>query len=225
MALSMTEGATALPVKSPATGSAHICAMDTLAAALSDLAARHESASEKSFDALLAEVKALAGEPPTTGFEYRNAPRWDTTWYELNDSQVELVLERGHHVQRRRVMGGWEDYTGGRERPAPEFGMFPVDPMAHRPETPHAERIFAASKDLYDAWTRGEAWAVEMPLHRAYVIFFLETINDAITDLNNRWDAAGRPGPFPDSLAVQGELKRIICLEDQQMDPASAGTP
>ncbi|QOT19712.1 hypothetical protein HMI59_23575 (plasmid) [Paenarthrobacter sp. YJN-5] len=93
--------------------------------------------------------------------------------------------------------------------------MFPVDAMAPRPETPHAERIFAASKDLFDAWSRGESWALEKPLHEAYVIFFLETISDAISDLCMRWDAAGRPGNFPDSLAVQEELKRIICLEDR----------
>ncbi|WP_227471680.1 hypothetical protein [Paenarthrobacter sp. YJN-5] len=189
--------------------------MDNLSPALAALAARHEASLDKDFDALLAEVKQLAGHPPATGYEYRHNLGWDRTWMELDESQVDIVLERGHPVQRRRIMGGWEDYTGGQKLPEPEIGMFPVDAMAPRPETPHAERIFAASKDLFDAWSRGESWALEKPLHEAYVIFFLETISDAISDLCMRWDAAGRPGNFPDSLAVQEELKRIICLEDR----------
>lgn len=199
--------------------------MDTFAAALSDLAARHEASPEKDFDALLAEVKQLAGNAPASGYIYRNNPGWDSTWFELDESQLDLVLERGHYVQRRRIMGGWEDYTGGRERPEPKFGMFPIDVLANRPETPHAERIFAASKDLYDAWARGEAWAVEKPLHEAYVIFFLETINDAISDLNQRWKNHGMVGNFPDSLEVQYELKRIICLEDATAETGRTGQP
>lgn len=94
--------------------------------------------------------------------------------------------------------------------------VFPIDPMAPRPETPHSERIFAASKEVHDAYTRGEDWTKDMPLHEAYVQFFLEMTGDAITDLINRWDVAGRPGNFPDALAVRDELNRIICLEDQQ---------
>lgn len=190
--------------------------MNNLSAALSTLAARHEASPDKDFSVLLAEVKQLAGDPPATGYQYRHHPGWDDTWMELDGSQVELVLERGHAVERRRIMGGWEPYKGGQELPAPEIGMFPIDAMAPRPMTPHAERIFAASKDLFDAWSRGEAWAVEKPLHEAYVIFFLETISDAVVAMVERWNAAGRPGNYPDSLAVHHELARIICLEDRQ---------
>lgn len=197
------------------TASAHMDGMDNLSSALAALTARHDNSPDKNFDALLAEVKHLADNPPATGHEYRHHPGWDDTWMELDAAQVELVLKRGHQVERRRIVGGWESYTGGQDLPEPEIGMFPVDDMAPRPETPHAERIFAASKDLFDAWSRGEAWALEKPLHEAYVIFFLETISDAISDLCDRWNAAGRPVNFPDSLAVQEELKRIICLEDR----------
>lgn len=106
--------------------------------------------------------------------------------------------------------------------------MFPVDNDAPRPAVPHSERIFAASKDLHDAYARGEEWTKVMPLHEAYVIFFLETVSDAIGALCDRWNAAGRPGHFPDSIAVQEELKRIICLEDNQARGAAepeADTP
>lgn len=84
--------------------------------------------------------------------------------------------------------------------------MFPIDPEAPRPEIPHAERIFAASKELHDAYARGEEWTKAMPLHEAYVLFFLESISDAVSDLCERWHNAGRPGNFPDSIAVQHEL-------------------
>lgn len=94
--------------------------------------------------------------------------------------------------------------------------MFPVDVDAPRPAIPHSERIFAASKELHEAYARGDEWTKAMPLHEAYVQFFLETISDAVSDLCDRWNAAGRIGSFPDSIAVQEELSRIICLEDNR---------
>lgn len=100
--------------------------------------------------------------------------------------------------------------------------MFPIDVDAPRHGIPRAERIFAASKELHDAYARGEEWTKVMPLHEAYVIFFLETISDAVSDLCDRWNAAGRIGHFPDSIAVQEELKRIICLEDNQARETAA---
>mgnify|MGYP003542390455 FL=1 len=106
--------------------------------------------------------------------------------------------------------------------------MFPIDVDAPRPKIPHAERIFAASKELHDAYARGDEWTKAMPLHEAYVLFFLETISDAVSDLCDRWNAAGRIGSFPDSIAVQEELKRIICLEDNRGRDAAeseAATP
>jgi hypothetical protein len=98
--------------------------------------------------------------------------------------------------------------------------MFPVDLMADRPVVPHSERIFAASKELHDAYGRGEEWTLNVPLHEAYVLFFLEVTNDAIGDLVTRWKTNGMVGEFPDALAVQAELKRIICLEDKQASEA-----
>lgn len=94
--------------------------------------------------------------------------------------------------------------------------MFPIDLMSDRPEIPYSERIFAASKEVFDAYARDEDWTRRVPMHEAYVLFFLETVSDAIGDLNQRWKDNGMVGEFPDSLAVQDELKRIICLEDQQ---------
>lgn len=92
--------------------------------------------------------------------------------------------------------------------------MFPIDTDSPRPDIPYSERIFAASKELHDAYARDEEWTRLMPLHEASVLFFLEMTGDAITALNKRWDEAGRPGPFPDSLAVRDELNRVVCLED-----------
>lgn len=198
--------------------------MDNLPAALATLVARHEVDPIKDFDALISELKELAGQPPATGFEYRHHPAWDDTWLKLDESQVAIVLERGHPVQRRRIMGGWESYVGGPVASEPAVGMFPIDAMAPRPDVPHAERIFAASKDLYDAWARGETWAVDTPLHSAYVLFFLETINDAIGDLVDRWKDNGMMGEFPDALAVQDDLRRIICVEAHQGSDANTGT-
>ncbi|HEX9228299.1 MAG TPA: hypothetical protein VF885_16980 [Arthrobacter sp.] len=100
--------------------------------------------------------------------------------------------------------------------------MFPIDVDAPRPEVPHSERIFAASKELHDAYARGDEWTKAMPLHEAYVIFLLETVSDAVSDLCDRWNDAGRIGSFPDSIAVQEELKRIICLEDNRGRDAAA---
>jgi hypothetical protein len=91
--------------------------------------------------------------------------------------------------------------------------VFPIDTDAPRPEIPHSERIFAASKELHDAYARDEEWTRAMPLHEATVLFFLEMTGDAIHALNTRWDEAGRPGHFPDSLAVRDELNRIVCVE------------
>lgn len=99
--------------------------------------------------------------------------------------------------------------------------MFPVDVDAPRPAIAHSERIFAASRDLHDAYVRGDEWTNAMPLHEACVIFFLETISDAVSDLCDRWNSAGRIGSFPDSIAVQEELKRIICLEDNRAREAT----
>lgn len=103
--------------------------------------------------------------------------------------------------------------------------MFPIDPYADRPAVPYSERIFAASKELHDAYGRGEEWTRAMPLHEASTLFFLEVLSDAIGDLNERWNAAGRPGPFPDSLDVQAELRRIICLEDGASQKAPGADP
>lgn len=102
--------------------------------------------------------------------------------------------------------------------------MFPIDVDAPRPALPHAERIFAASKELHDAYVRGEEWTRRLPIHEAYVFFLLEVANDAIGDLMERWKTSGMVGAFPDALAVQAELKRIICLEDKQAAEA-VGTP
>lgn len=95
--------------------------------------------------------------------------------------------------------------------------MFPINLSSVRPEVPYSERIFAASREVFDAYERGEEWTLRVPLHEAYVLFFLETVNDAIGDLNDRWKNSGMVGGFPDSLAVQDELKRIICIEDRHL--------
>lgn len=187
----------------------------TLHTELRDLLQRHLPSKNQDSQNILMELQMLLARD-TPAYEYRHNLGWDGTWMELDESQLELVLERGHAVQRRRIMGGWEDYTGGRTVPEeePEFGMHPADTMAPRPDVPHSERIFAASRELFEAWERSEPWAVQKPLHEAYVLFFLDSIMDAITDLINRWKDDGMVGPFPDSLEVQDELRRIVCLED-----------
>jgi hypothetical protein len=97
--------------------------------------------------------------------------------------------------------------------------VFPIDLGSDRPEIPYSVRIFAASKEFHDAYARDEEWTRRMPIHEAYVLFFLDMTGDAISAMNRRWDKAGRPGHFPDSLVVQDELRRIICLEDIHPGP------
>lgn len=43
--------------------------------------------------------------------QYRHHPTWDTTWVELDESQVAIVLERGHAVERQLILGDWEAVT------------------------------------------------------------------------------------------------------------------
>jgi hypothetical protein len=82
----------------------------TLHTELRNLIERHLPSKNQDSQNVLMELQwLLARESPA--YEYRHNPGWDTTWMELDESQVELVLERGHSVQRRRIIGGWEPVT------------------------------------------------------------------------------------------------------------------
>jgi hypothetical protein len=47
--------------------------------------------------------------PPA--YQHRHHPTWDTTWMELDESQVAIVLERGHTVERQLLLDAWETVT------------------------------------------------------------------------------------------------------------------
>lgn len=54
---------------------------------------------------LLHEAEAAAA------YQYRHHPSWDTTWMDLDESQLEHVLRHGHTVERQALAGGWEAVT------------------------------------------------------------------------------------------------------------------
>ena len=58
---------------------------------------------------ILMELAILLSEDPE--YQYRNHPTWDTTWMDLDEAQIAVVLKHGHTVERRLVAGGWEAVT------------------------------------------------------------------------------------------------------------------
>lgn len=58
---------------------------------------------------ILMELTILLRE--ASAYQYRNHPRWDTTWLELDESQLATVLKQGHTVERRLTLGDWEAVT------------------------------------------------------------------------------------------------------------------
>ncbi|MBG0738763.1 hypothetical protein IV500_04935 [Paeniglutamicibacter antarcticus] len=61
-------------------------------------------------DGLQEVVDKYTGTPAT--YQYRNHPSWDTAWMDLDRSQVGIVLDLGHAVERSLVAGDWEAVTG-----------------------------------------------------------------------------------------------------------------
>ncbi|WP_354214623.1 hypothetical protein [Arthrobacter sp. UYCo732] len=67
------------------------------------------SKNQEAQDILMELTILLTREEPT--YQYRHRPGWDTTWLDLDESQVAHVLPKGHSVERRLVAGDWETVT------------------------------------------------------------------------------------------------------------------
>lgn len=95
-------------------------------------------------------------------------------------------------------------------------GMWPIDPFAPEPAVPHSERIFAASRELHEAYARGDEWTKDVPLHEAAVLLVMETVDNSILALIDKWRDAGMPGAYPSVLEAHNELVRIASSEVKQ---------
>jgi hypothetical protein len=76
---------------------------------LRDLINRHLPSKNQEARDILMELAILIQEAPT--YQYRHHPSWDTTWMALDESQVDIVLGRGHDVERQLILGAWEAVT------------------------------------------------------------------------------------------------------------------
>mgnify|MGYP003430177356 FL=1 len=91
--------------------SAHMRRMEELLAELRKLAARHRCTSNEEVQDLLLDLGIILDNAPAPAFQYRNHPAWDTTWMDLDEAQVDVVLKHGHTVERRLVSGDWASVT------------------------------------------------------------------------------------------------------------------
>lgn len=90
--------------------SAHMSGMANLHADLRNLIKDHlPSKNQEAQDILMELTMLLTRETPT--YQYRHHLGWDTTWLDLDESQVAHVLSKGHTIQRRLVAGDWESVT------------------------------------------------------------------------------------------------------------------
>lgn len=88
--------------------------MEQLIAELKNLVARHATSPNTDFYALLGGLNIIlerAAAAPVE-YQYRHHPKWDTTWLDLDESQIAVVLEHCHNVERRQIAGGWETVEG-----------------------------------------------------------------------------------------------------------------
>lgn len=85
--------------------------MEELLAGLRKLAARHRVSSNDDVQELLLDLNVLLDDVSAPEYQYRNHPAWDTTWMDLDEEQVAVVLKHGHAVERRLIAGGWEAVT------------------------------------------------------------------------------------------------------------------
>lgn len=82
--------------------------MEQLLADLRKLAARHRGSLNQDCQDLRLDLNIILDDASTPAYQYRNRPSWDTTWLDLEESQIVVVLTMGHIVERRLVLGDWE---------------------------------------------------------------------------------------------------------------------
>jgi hypothetical protein len=85
--------------------------MEEFLTGLRKLAARHRRSSNDEVRELLLDLSIILDDAPAPAYQYRNHPAWDTTWTDLDEAQIPVVLKHGHAVERRLVAGDWEAVT------------------------------------------------------------------------------------------------------------------
>jgi len=76
---------------------------------LRELLERHRHSENPEVQDLLRDLElTIAGTP---NYRYRHHPTWDTTWMDLAEHQVAVVLKHWHTVERRIILGDWETVT------------------------------------------------------------------------------------------------------------------
>lgn len=106
----MHESTHALPV-SHTPASVHMGSMPTLHTDLRKLLTRHRNSGIPEVQDVLRELASILASAPTPAYQYRNHPKWDDTWMDLDESQLEIVLKMGHTVERQALLGPWEPVT------------------------------------------------------------------------------------------------------------------
>jgi hypothetical protein len=82
--------------------------MASLHTDLRGLLSRHRHSETPEVQDLLRELDLILDLTPAPAYQYRNHPKWDTTWMDLDESQIDTVLKMGHTVERRLLLGDWE---------------------------------------------------------------------------------------------------------------------
>jgi hypothetical protein len=82
-----------------------------LLADLSELIGRHRDSETPEVQDLVRDLDLILSSAPAPAYQYRNHPKWDDTWMDLDESQLEIVLKMGHTVERQALLGAWETVT------------------------------------------------------------------------------------------------------------------
>lgn len=82
-----------------------------LHAELTDVITRYLPSKNQEPQDILMELAVLLHKTGTPEYQYRNHPAWDTTWMDLDEAQIAVVLKHDHTVERRLILGDWEAVT------------------------------------------------------------------------------------------------------------------
>ena len=75
---------------------------------LREIIKTHRHSENQEVHDLLRDLELTLDTAGTPEYQYRNHPSWDTTWMDLDEHQIATVLEHGHTVERRLILGDWE---------------------------------------------------------------------------------------------------------------------
>ncbi|KIS27851.1 hypothetical protein TV39_08985 [Arthrobacter sp. SPG23] len=99
--------------------SAHMLSMEQLIAELESLLARHASSPNPDFYGLLGSLNIIVQVVEAAPCEYHNRHilGWDSTWLDLEESQVAHVPRKVHPVERRPIARVGDSHRGASSFP------------------------------------------------------------------------------------------------------------